>query len=186
MKWGLVSRNVATLVDLPPVRRAQVKVLEPEQAAQLIRAASTHRFGCAYVVALALGFRLGEVLGLKWEDVDFERNTVSIRRALQRFDGKLNLVDPKTEASQRTVEVPGFVRAILLEHRRGQAVARRSASENWQDQDLVFTTSRGTPLDARNVRREFKNLLSATGLPEIRLHDLRHTRNPSSIPRCEP
>jgi integrase len=124
---------------------------------------------------MVLGLRLGEILGLKWEDLDFSGSTLRVQRTLQRFEGKLDFGSPKSESSRRTVDLPSFVKAILIRHQKGQEQERLGAGADWQDLDLVFTTSRGTPLHERNVRREFKKLLADNNLPSIRLHDLRHT-----------
>jgi integrase len=124
--------------------------------------------------------RLGEALGLLWEDVDVERGTVFIRRALQRVEledgtSELQFVEPKSETSYRVVTIPPSLLPLLVKHRAGQNRERLLAGSRWIQKGLVFSSTIGTPLDERNVRREFYALLKAARLPRIRLHDLRHS-----------
>lgn len=176
LKWDLVARNVATLVDPPRVVRPEVQPLTPEAAKALLEAARGDRLSALYTVALALGLRQGELLGLRWADVDLDNGFLHVRRALQRIDGKLQLVEPKTAKSRRTIAMPAFVVAALREHRLRQGLERMFVGEGWQDAfGLVFTTAIGTPLDEGNVRRQFKRLLAKAGLPDMRFHDLRHS-----------
>jgi integrase len=123
---------------------------------------------------------MGEALGLKWEDVDLERSTVFIRRALQRVtkeDGttELRLVEPKSEGSYRVVSIPASIVAFLTRHRAQQNRERLVAGSRWQTTGHAFTSTIGTPLDERNVRREFYDLLKAQNLPRMRPHGLRHS-----------
>lgn len=175
LKWGLVPVNVARLVDPPRVRQHEIQPLSPDQAKQLIQALSGHRFEALYTITLATGLRRGEVLGLRWGDVDLDAGTVTVRAALQRIDGILQLVEPKTERSRRTVDLAGFAEAALRAHRVRQLEERLSAGSGWRETDLVFCTTIGTALDGRNVSRHFERILAAADLPRIRFHDLRHT-----------
>lgn len=124
---------------------------------------------------LAVGLRLGEALGLGWDDVDLTAKTLRIRRALQRVEKKLVFVEPKSERSRRTVSLPDFAITALKRQRTAQKEERLKAGSKWNDSGLVFTSSIGTPLDERNVRREFDEILKAAKLPAMRIHDLRHT-----------
>jgi len=175
LKWGLVARNVATLVNPPSVRRPEVQPLTPDEARQLLDAIDGDRMAALYSVALALGVRQGEALGLRWEDVDLEAATLTIRKAMQRVHGKLELVDPKTTKSRRTVALPHVAVDALRAHRVRQLEERLLAGSRWHDEGLVFSTTIGTPLDGRNVTRHFQKLLLGAGLPRQRFHDLRHT-----------
>jgi len=129
---------------------------------------------------LALGVRLGEALGLKWEDADLEKRTVFIRRSLQRVrmeagSTELRLVEPKSDTSYRVISIPASVAPLLTKHRAAQQREQLVAGDRWRETGIVFTSTIGTPLDERNVRREFYALLKAKALPRIRLHDLRHS-----------
>ena len=120
--------------------------------------------------------RQGEALGLQWKDVDLEAGTAAIRHQLQRVDGKLALVDVKAKRSRRTVELPALATSALRQHRQAQRLERLAAGPLWDDRlGLVFTSSRGTPLLARNVLRSLDRWCAAAGLPHMPWHDLRHT-----------
>jgi len=179
-KWLLVPRNVAKLTEPPRRKKAEVGVFAPAQANRFVRSCEAHRFGALYVAMLALGLRLGEALGLAWVDVEIDKRSVFVRRALQRVksdDGStaLQLVEPKSDTSYRLVSIPASVVPLLVKHRATQNRERLIAGERWKDQGLVFTSTIGTPLDERNVRREFYALSKVHDLPRIRLHDLRHS-----------
>jgi integrase len=147
----------------------------PKDAKKFLDAAKKNRIGSLFSVALAVGLRLGEVLGLGWDDIDFAAKTVRIRRALQRVEKKRQFVEPKSERSRRTVSLPEFAVTALTRQRTSQKKDRLKAGSKWTDSGLVFTTAIGTPLDERNVRREFDSILKAAKLPGMRIHDLRHT-----------
>ena len=112
-KWGMVSRNVAKLVDPPRVPKHEITPLTPEQARQLIEASDDDRHLALYVTALGTGLRQGELLGLRWEDVDLEAGRLRVRHTLANVDGELTLLEPKTDRSRRTVMLPDAVVAAL-------------------------------------------------------------------------
>ena len=118
--------------------------------------------------------RQGELFGLRWEDIDFERNTVRVRRALQRVKGKPTFVEPKSESSRRTITLPAVAMAAFRMQRTRQLEQRLLAGDQWQDWGLVFSSSKGTPLDGPNVNKRLQKLLEQAGLPRQRFHDLRH------------
>jgi integrase len=175
VKLGLVHRNVVALVDRPNVARHEIQPLTVEQSRALLAAARDHRLGALFSVALALGFRKGEGLGLRWQDVDFDAATITISGALQRIGGALVRTETKNNASRRMLRVPAAAMKALREHRVRQMEERLAAGDRWRDSGLVFTTSIGTPLDPRNVLRHFSRVLSAAGIAHIRFHDLRHS-----------
>ena len=175
VRWGQVPRNVAGLTDPPRDVRREMAVLDTPQARALIEQVRGDRLEALYTVALALGLRQGEALGLRWSDIDFDRSTLTVSRAIQRLDGTLQLVEPKSATSHRTLVLPALVLAALRRHRGRQNEERLTTGPQWEDQDLVFSTGLGRPLDARNVVRQFKRHLKAASLPDIRFHDLRHS-----------
>ena len=126
------------------------------------------------VCALSLGLRRGELLGLRWVDVDQVAKTVSVRQALLRVDGRLVLDRPKTSRSTRTIPAPDVVLKHLREHRTRQVAEQLRAGQRWQDSGLVFTSAIGTPLEPRNVDRAWHEARKRVGLSWLRLHDLRH------------
>jgi integrase len=176
MRWGYVVRNVATLVDAPRTTTFSILPLDQEQAQRLLDAVAGHRLEALYRAALSLGLRRGEVCGLRWEDVDFEQQTLRVTGSLQRQNRRLERTVPKTTASVRTIALPPVLLRVLRQHAERQAREEAERSGEWQDCGLVFVSERGTPLEPRNVVRHFKTVLKKAGLPEtIRFHDLRHS-----------
>ena len=118
----------------PRVVRFTPTVLNELQAKALLKSAAKHRLGPVFSVALAIGLRLGETLGLRWEDVDLENRTLTVRRALQRIEGKLEFVEPTSEKSRRTLQLPAIIIDALKKHRTRQKKERLKAGANWQGQ----------------------------------------------------
>jgi integrase len=176
LRWGIVPRNVATLVDGPRVPHHDVQPLAPSEAQTLLEAVRTHRLGALFSVALSVGLRQGEALGLRWEDVDLEGGTLTVRKTLQRIAGEFVLLEPKTARSRRTIALPSVAVRALRTHRARQMEERLMAGSMWEDEwDLVFTTATGRPLHGTNVTRAFQQLLASAGLRRQRFHDLRHS-----------
>ena len=175
-RWGLVSRNVARLAEPPRVPRREVRPLDPAQARAFLAAIRGDRHEALYLVALGVGLRQGELLGLSWPDVDLDAGTLRVRQALQRIKGGLILVEPKSATSHRTVALPAVVAEALRAHRIRQLEERLASGGRWPDdpRDLVFLSTVGTPLDGVAVTRRFQALLADAGLPRQRFHDLRH------------
>jgi integrase len=154
-------------------------VLTHEQATTLLRAAQGERLEALFVLALSTGAREGELLALRWKDVDLEasRPTITIRHTLRRTKATgLALHDPKTKGSHRIVPLGTAAVNALRAHRTAQKAERIKVGSNWTDLDLVFANEVGRPMECQNLlRRVFKPLLERVGLPPIRFHDLRHT-----------
>ena len=128
-----------------------------------------------YSVALTMGLRQGEALGLQWQDVDLELGYLRISKQLQRNDGKFQLVEPKTARSRRTLALPASIVHSLRDHRLRQADERRASAPQSHGWDLVFTTDRGRPIDGTVVSHHFHRVLERARLPQRRFHDLRHS-----------
>jgi len=175
MRWGLVSRNAAAAVDGPRVTHYEIQPFTTDEARRFLTAIRGERLEALYSVALTLGLRQGEALGLRWSDIDLQMGYVRVTRQLQRFDGVFHLVEPKTERSRRTIVVPPSIARGLKEHRERQTEERARAGANWKDWDLVFTRSDGHPLDGTVISHQFHNVLSRAGLAQRRFHDLRHS-----------
>jgi integrase len=174
VRWSMIPRNVCEGVDVPQVRREEMRPLNAEQARRLLRSASGERLEAFYVMAVHTGMRPGELLGLRWEDVTLsdEGGTLQLNRALS--DGEL--ATPKTKGSRRRIRLSAGSAKALKAHRRRQLEEMMHKSGLWQDYGLVFPSSVGTPLSHRNVVRSFKTLLKRADLPSsVRLYDLRHT-----------
>ena len=173
-RWGLVSRNVVKLVDPPRAQDHEIRPLTPEEARRLIDAAVDDRLQALYLTALATGLRQGELLALRWLDVDLETRRLSVRHTLARVDGRLVLLEPKTERSRRTLVLPEVAVTALRAHRTRQRMERLVAGSRWHDTGHVFTTTVGTPIEAARVTRAFHAALIRADLPPSRFHDLRH------------
>ena len=128
-------------------------------------------------MVLSIGLPLGEALGLSWADVDVKAGRIIVNRTLQRLKGQMQLVEPKTEGSRRTVSLPAVAISALLHHQESQREDEALAGSRWKGEkwNLVFPSSLGTPLDARNVLRRFQKMLETAELPKMRIHDLRHS-----------
>jgi integrase len=174
---GLVPRNVAAVVQSPKVVRQGTASLSVVEARRLVKAAAGDRLGALWLVAMTTGLRQGELLGLRWSDVDLDagyiRVTGSLRPIPTEFrDGKprLQRVAPKTDNGYRAAPLFSIAVDRLRELRDAAAGEQLRNLEGY-----VFTTPRGTPLDGRNVYREWHRFLAESDLPTIRFHDLRHS-----------
>jgi integrase len=173
----LIPRNPAVSARPPKIVQEEITPLDVEQTRVLLEGVKGDRFECLYVLSLTCGLRMGESLGLRWSDIDLEAGTLRVHRQLQRVreGGGLVFSEPKN-ASRRTIDLPQRALEALRSHRKRQIEQQLSAGTKWQDNDLVFASYKGTPMDAQNiVNRYFKPLLRRAGLPDIRWHDLRHT-----------
>ncbi|MFN2484266.1 MAG: tyrosine-type recombinase/integrase [Candidatus Limnocylindria bacterium] len=175
VRHGLLTRNVAALAAAPKVERREVQVLSPDEVHRLFEVAADDRLEALYVLAVATGARQGELLALTWPDIDLDAATLRIRAAMQRVNGKLTRVEPKTARSRRTVVLARVAVQALREHRTRQLQERLWAGSRWQDHGLVFARAIGTPLDGTAVTPAFQALLATAGLPRITFHALRHT-----------
>lgn len=174
MREGFIGRNPVQIVQPPRYVKEEMQVLTDTQARQLLIAAQGMRNEALYHLAVTTGMRQGELLGLKWTDIDWAGCTIQIQRQLQRITGEGNIfVQPKTRAGYRLIQFGKETLRQLSTHRKLQDVERQK--KTWQEQGLIFPSTTGTPLDNRNLSREFKGLLKFAQLPEIRFHDLRHT-----------
>ncbi len=124
---------------------------------------------------MALGLRQGEALGLRWEDIDFDGGTIRVRNQLQRIDGKLTLVPPKTKRSRRALVMPTMIVDSLRQHEKRQVAEKLWAGSKWQESGFVFANRFGGPTQARRVIEQFHKALTDAGVRHLRLHDLRHS-----------
>ena len=173
VKWGLLGLNPAAAVSRPRVPKREMAVLNATQVCQLLLAAKDHRLSALFRLAVTGGLRLGELLGLKWSDVDWASSTIHVMRQLQRHpDGGIELNQPKTARSIRTVQLgKETLRELMRQHNRRETMVGVDPHSD----DLIFVSRKGRPLRSRGVQKAFKGLLEQAGLPEIRFHDLRHT-----------
>lgn len=181
MRDDLIPRNVAE-GERPRSSRHRspegATALSLDQARALLNAAAGERNKALYAVAVHTGLRQGELLGLKWTDVDLEGRRLSVRRALKVTDHGLDFGPPKNKASRRSLPLSKTAVAALKAHRTRQNEERLRLGDLWQDHDLVFPNRVGKPLDHNNLYyREYKKLLQRAGLGDggFTFHSLRHT-----------
>ena len=174
---GLIPRNVTEAVKPPQPEKKEIRPLSPEQARALLRTAKKERLEALYVLAITTGMRQGELLALKWEDVNFEAGVLQVRRTLSTATGGgFTFSAPKTAKSRRSIKLPNTALSSLRKHRKAQLEEGMRLSGLFIDQGLVFTSRVGTPISRQDlITRSFKPLLKRAGLPDIRFHDLRHT-----------
>jgi len=176
VRLSAVTRNASDAASAPSRAHYEIQPFSIEQAQQFLVAARGHSMEALFVLAITTGMRRGEILAIKWQDVQFERNMLQVRRIFTRQPGNRYIeAKPKTEKSRRSILLAPIVVALLKQHRTRQLEARLKAGSQWQERDLVFCTSLGTPLNPNKVVDRFKTLLKRAGLPEIRFHDLRHS-----------
>jgi integrase len=172
LKAGKVIRNAATLVDPPAKARLELRPLSADEVGAFLESIADTRDAPLYTVAIGTGMRQGELLGLRWSDVDLEAGTLTVRHSLDRRT--FELAEPKTDFARRTLRLGGEVGAALRSQRRRQLEERVAAGSRWQERDLVFASPIGAPLDHAVVRRRLQAALAEAGLPRQRFHDLRH------------
>jgi integrase len=172
----LTVHNAAADAPTPRTRRKPVPVLTPADAQRLLSGLRGDRLEALYVLALGTGLRQGELLGLRWRDVDLEHETVTVGHQLQRADGTWRLSELKADRPPRVLGIDPLVAEVLREHRVRQGSERLAAGERWRDPipDLVFRNSVGSPLDGPTVTHRFQRALDRAGLPRMRFQDLRH------------
>lgn len=176
--WGMVTRNVAALVRGPSVTAADIRPLTTAQGRALLDAVAGDRWEAVYSLALLTGMRQGEILGLRWGDIDLDARRLTIRKSLVWLHGKPLLEDPKTDRSRRSLRLP--LRTVAaLRWRQGAQEADRATCEaaragHWHDVDLVFSDEHGDAVRRDIITREFQRHLKAASLPHQRFHDLRH------------
>lgn len=184
VRWELVVQNVCKKVSPPRRVRREMKSLTPEQVQQLLEVARGHPQEALFILALSTGMRRGELLGLKWQDINFVEGTLQVRRVLSRVPTKMVEqigkryieAEPKTEKSRRSIALAAYTLEILKQHRERQLKIREAVGEAWEDHDYVFCSPNGKHLNpGHNTLVQLKLLLKKAGLPDIRFHDLRHS-----------
>lgn len=171
-----IPRNVARNVRTGTPRPRRFEPLTADEARRLLTATQGHRLHALFELALHTGLRKGELLGLRWEDLDLDRGTAAVRRTLQRTStGGLTTLPTKTRASERRIALPARCLQSLKHHHEEQQRDRHTAGTEWQHNGYVFTTPQGRPIDPTNLTRTFTTLLRKAGLRRIRFHDLRHS-----------
>lgn len=189
VKEGLVLRNVSEAASPPQQKKREMRVLSREEQQRFLAVLGQDRLGPAFLLDLATGLRRGEILGLRWQDVDLEEGTLTVQQALAvvRADalpegaaaagkkGVLVFQEPKSKSGRRTIPIPEAVLPALRLHWAGQAREKLALGQAYQDHGLVFATATGRPIHPRNFTRSFYRLVEKAGIGSANLHALRHT-----------
>ncbi|HOR18822.1 MAG TPA: tyrosine-type recombinase/integrase [Brevefilum sp.] len=176
LRLGIIFRNPSDAVYKPKAQKREMEVLDENQARMLLIAAKGKRHEALYKLAITTGLRKGEILGLKWGDLDWDTHQLNVQRQIQRVPQEgLAYSQPKTAAGRRMIILGSDTILALKDHQKRQWVEREFMRGKWKDHDLIFPSSIGTPLSQSNLSRDYKQLLHEANLPDIRFHDLRHT-----------
>lgn len=175
IRWELVHRNVATLSRSPKMVRREGRTLSPDQARHLLETLRGHHNEALYALMLSTGLRRGEALGLRWSDFDRDTGVLRVLRQLKREGSRLVTTDTKTSLSRRAVNLPEPMLKALLTHEERQEAERDWLGDSWIDSGYIFTSSVGTPIDPRNLYREFQAICRSAGLGDWHPHELRHS-----------
>lgn len=170
----LIMRNVATLVEPPSVETHEISPWSLNETLDFLTAARKDPLYAAFVLAIALGLRRGEVVGLRWENLDLEKREIPVRTQRQRVRGVAYEDDPKGRRRKQTLPLPALCVAPLRWQRLRQTAMREVAGDQWEESGYVFTTRSGRPIEPRNLYRSFTRVAKTAGIRVIRLHDARH------------
>lgn len=175
-RLDLIASNPVELVERPAVQPKEIEVLDPRQAAMLLKTAEGTRLRTPLFLALATGLRRGELLALRWRDLDLDRGQLTVAQALEQTTAHgLRFKAPKTRRSRRTVKIGPAVVEEMRAHKRRQAEERLRAGLGKDELDLVFATGAGAIVDPRTFSKEFARLVAKAGVPAVGIHALRHT-----------
>jgi integrase len=174
LREGIVTRNVCTATDPPTPRPRPGEVWTAEEARSVIAASTTDLYAPLWLLALGTGLRRGELLGLRWQDLDLARPTLSVRQAVVLLNNAPSIQTPKTPAARRTIKLSGDLVDALTSHRVAQ-VERRLAAGSWSAEDLIFCTGEGGPVNPNSLYDRFDAIVARAGVRRIPLHGMRHT-----------
>lgn len=176
VRWGLLTRNVTEAVDPPRRSTPEARTWNASEVATVLTVAASDELEALWRLALMTGMRRGELLGLRWTDVDLDAGSLSIRRTLSRGESsRLESGEPKTASGRRRIALPASVVESLRRHRLRQVEYRLAVGPAYEDRELVFTNDTGGPLHPNTLAHRFRTLIAASNVPVIRFHDLRHT-----------
>ncbi len=172
--WKMIKDNPAELVKRPTAAKKEMEVWSLDESRQFLKASETDPLHIVFLLALATGMRQGEILGLRWQDVDKDNRIISVTQILDH-DGKEFEAGAKTLSGQRPIRLDENTMKVLEDYRKKMLAKRMKYADVFDDLGLVVHTKLGGPVSPRNVTRSFKRLIDKAGVKEIRFHDLRHT-----------
>lgn len=175
VRWDLISRNPAGLVDRPSAPRPEIQSWTPEQVRTFLHSVADERLAPLWRLVATTGLRRGELLGLRWVDVDLARARIAIQQSLVVVKGVLSISEPKTSNARRSVDLDPETVGQLRAWEARLAREREVAGEVWEETGLVFVDELGGALNPSTVTRTFTRLAARAGLPPIKLHGLRHS-----------
>ncbi|RAP23480.1 hypothetical protein C2W64_03096 [Brevibacillus laterosporus] len=173
-RWEMIAKNPASLVDSPKVSRKEIVVWDENEIQQFLATAKESRYYVAFLIALTTGMRQGEILGLRWKDIDEDNRTFSIVQTLSH-DGKEFNVGAKSDSGNRRISIDEQTLNQILKLKHRYKVEMLENRPLYKDHDLVICTSVGTPLSPRNLNRSFDSIIKKGNVRKIRFHDMRHT-----------
>lgn len=174
-RLGLIVRNPAAVAKAPRVHRKEQQTWAPEQLSAFLNSTVAERYHAIFVVLATTGMRRGEVVGLRWSNLDLDRGVLSVIHTFTTVNGAMLESTVKTSKSRRQVSLDAVTVLVLRAHRAKQNAERLALGPAWVDHDLVFCEPDGSPLHPDKLTVRFRQLVRASTLPVIRLHDLRHT-----------
>lgn len=183
LKNNLVVRNVSEAVVLPKIKKREMRVLSPQEQKKLLEVARKNRLGMAIMLDLATGLRLGELLALQWKDIDMKTGILSVKRTINRLKSfentgsKTTIVigEPKTKNSKRQIPLQAVILRELRIHRIRQKKERKAAFGKYENQDFVFASLLGNPIEPRTFQDIFHDMISTAGIENANFHSMRHT-----------
>ena len=176
VKERLIGYNPMDAVERPKVETKEFHIFTESQARTFLEATKGHPYEALFYLALTTGLRKGELLGLMWDDVDWEKGTLRVERQLQQaYSSSAVLVPTKTKSGRRQIKLGKIGLAMLEAHRKRQEAQKILAGDSWKENGMIFTTGIGTYASQSKVSKKFKQILYENDLPDIRFHDLRHT-----------
>ncbi|WP_339212472.1 tyrosine-type recombinase/integrase [Solibacillus sp. FSL W8-0372] len=176
VKWKRIKYNPVNDADPPAVKKEEMKIWSYDEINMFLEHCKGERHYLTFLLAIYTGLRRGEILGLKWSDVDFINKTIHVQRSLAYIPKKgYILTSTKTRKSNRIIPISDMVVKALVNHRKQQEIWKEQLGEQYQEEDLVICTETGSKQDPRNVLRALKRLITTSGVTQIRFHDFRHT-----------
>jgi integrase len=173
---GMIGRNPVSYAHPPREPELEIRILDETQISQFLASISGHKWEALFFLAITTGMRRGELLALRWENMDWIKRTIRIEQQLSHTSNAGTIFQPlKTKSSRRTIALGEKTILVLRAHYESQRIQRLAKGSKWIDYGLIFTNAKGGPICASYLIRVFQRLLEASGLPKVRFHSIRHS-----------